>query len=148
MKLTRGRLLVTLSVALVAIPVFGQIYRYYSNGSIWTVTMIRIEAGKDPAYLQYLDSEFKKESDAEVKANYMKSYKVLRTLDDDSASWNMLLMREYSSLAQMEADEEKADTLSRQVLGEDDQKGMQGYENRAKIRQILGTKTMRELMLK
>ena len=78
----------------------------------------------------------------------MKSYKILRSIDDDGNSWNMLLLREYDSLASMEANEEKADNLSRQVLGADDTKQMQGYENRSKVRQILATKTMRELILK
>jgi len=137
-----------LAIVLLAIPVAGQIYRYYHNGTIWTVTTVRIHAGMDPAYLQYLDGAFKKDSDAAVKSKYMKSYKILRSLDDDQNSWNMLILREYDSLASMEANEEKADVLSRQVLGEDDAKGMQGYENRSKTRDILGTKTMRELILK
>src|ERR1700693_6306478 len=42
--------------------------------------------------------------------------------------------REYDSLASIEANEEKADALSRQVLGEDDTKQMQGYDNRLKAR--------------
>jgi hypothetical protein len=77
----------------------------------------------------------------------MKSYKILRTIDDDYGSWNVLVMREYASLAAMEANEEKTDVLSRQVSG-DDAKQMQGYDNRAKIRQNLGARMMRELILK
>ena len=148
MKLTR-KLSTSLAVValLAAIPVFGQIYRYYNPATIWTVTTIRINSGMDPAYLQYLDGEFKKESDAAVKAKYMNSYKILRAIDDDT-SWNMLILREYDSLASMEANREKADALSRQVLGDDDTKQMQGYEDRSKVRQVLGTKTMRELTLK
>ena len=148
MKLTR-KLSTSLAVValLAAIPVFGQIYRYYNPATIWTVTTIRINSGMDPAYLQYLDGQFKKESDAAVKAKYMKSYKILRAIDDDT-SWNMLILREYDSLASMEANQEKADALSRQVLGDDDTKQMQGYEDRSKVRQVLGTKTMRELTLK
>ena len=148
MNLTR-KLSTSLAVValLAAIPVFGQIYRYYNPATIWTVTTIRINSGMDPAYLQYLDGQFKKESDAAVKAKYMKSYKILRAIDDDT-SWNMLILREYDSLASMEANQEKADALSRQVLGDDDTKQMQGYEDRSKVRQVLGTKTMRELTLK
>lgn len=74
--------------------------------------------------------------------------KIPRTLDDDESSWNLLILREYKSLAQMEADEEKSDALSRQALGVDDQKEMQGYEDRSKIREILSTRTARELILK
>ena len=129
-----------------AVTASAQVFRYYTNGSIWTVTMVKIKPGMDPAYLQHLDGPFKKEHDAQVKAGYMKSYKILRTLDDD-ASWNLLILREYKSLTDLEANEEKADALARQVTG-DDQVQMKGYDDRSKIREVLGTKTARELLLK
>ena len=104
MKSLTVKLAVALAALSLAIAAYAQIYRYYNNGSIWTVTTIRIKAGMDPAYLQYLDGQAKKESDAQIKAGYMKSYKILRTLDDDESSWNLLILREYKSLAAMEAD--------------------------------------------
>jgi hypothetical protein len=48
----------------------------------------------------------------------------------------------------MEADEEKSDMLSRETLREDDQKTMQGWEDRSKVREVLATRTTRELILK
>ncbi len=148
MKSVTAKLAIALATLLLAIPAVAQIYRYYSPGTIWTVTTIRIQAGMDPAYFQFLDGEFKKEADAQVKAGYMKSYKVLRTLDDDESSWNLLMLREYKSLAELEADEEKSDKLSSDVLHQDDQKQMQGYEERSKVREVLATRTARELILK
>jgi hypothetical protein len=148
MKPLAAKLAVALAALLLAISAFSQVYRYYSPGSIWTVTTIRIKAGMDPAYFQYLDGQFKKESDVQVKAGYMKSYKILRTMDDVESSWNMLILREFKSLVQMEADEEKSDALSREALREDDQKEMQGYEDRSKVREVLSTRTARELILK
>ena len=142
-KLTLG---VFAGALVLAITATAQVYKYYSPSSVWTVTTIRIKSGMDQAYLAYLDGQFKKESDAQVKAGYMKSYKILRTLDDDS-SWNVLILREYKSLASMEADVEKSDALAQQTSGNDDAQ-MKGYEDRSKIREILGTKTARELMLK
>jgi len=139
-------MVLVVTLLLVTVTASAQIYKYYSPGTIWTVTTIRIKPGMDPAYLQYLDGNFKKESDAMVKAGYMKSYKILRTLDDDS-SWNLIILRQYKNLASMEANEEKADELARQLTG-DDQTQMRGYEDRSKIREVLGTKTARELILK
>jgi len=129
-----------------AITATAQVYKYYSPGTIWTVTTIKVKPGMDQAYLSYLDSTFKKETDAQVKAGYMKSYKILRTMDDDS-SWNFLVLREYKSLAAMEADAEKSDALALQTSSNDDVQ-MKGYEDRSKIREVLATKTARELMLK
>jgi|SRR5215510_1094255 len=148
MKRNSRKLVLALTTAVVlgAITASAQVYKYYSPGTVWTVTCIRIKPGMDQAYLNYLDSQFKRESDAMVKAGYMKSYKILRTMDDDS-SWNMLILREYKNLASIEADTEKADELSRQVAG-DDKVQMAGYEDRAKIREVMGTKTARELILK
>ena len=132
---------------LLAVSVYGQIHKYFTPGSVWEVTMIKIHPGMDPAYLEYLDTQLKKDSDISIKGGFMKSYKILRSRDDD-AGWNMLIMREYESYASLEKNEEKADEAIRQATGIDDQKGMQGYMDRSKVRDVVGTKTMRELILR
>lgn len=141
------RLLLAGGIAAVAtISVAAQVHKYYNNGTVWTVTEIKIASGMDQMYLQYLDTQFKKSEDAQIKAGFEKSYKILRTMDDGGA-WNMLILREYASLASMEANEEKADALSQQTEGTD-QTQMQGYQDRSKYREVVATKVMRELMLK
>jgi hypothetical protein len=132
---------------LLAISAYGQVHKYFTPGTVWGVTMIRIHPGMDQAYLEYLDTELKKESDISIKNGFMKSYKILRSQDDDSG-WNMLILREYDSFASLEKNAEKADEVLRQATGIDDQKGMQGYIERSKIRDVMGTKFMRELILK
>jgi len=132
---------------LLAISVYGQVHKYYTPGTVWGVTTIRIHPGMDQAYLEYLDTQLKKESDLSIKNGFMKSYKILRSQDDDSG-WNMLILREYESFASLEKNEEKADEMLRQATGIDDAKGMQGYTDRSKIRDVMGTKFMRELILK
>ena len=86
----RGKRLVVAGVVavvlLVAISASAQIYRYYKPGSVFTVTLIRVNSGMDAAYLQYLDTQVKKDSEAQIKAKYMKSYKILRSLDDDASA--------------------------------------------------------------
>ena len=79
---------------MLSVSAYGQIYKYFTPGSVWEVSMIRIHSGMDQAYMQYLDTELKKESDAAIKNGVMKSYKILRSQGDD-AEWNMLIMREY-----------------------------------------------------
>jgi hypothetical protein len=132
---------------MLSVSAYAQIYKYFTPGSVWEVSMIRIHSGMDQAYMQYLDTELKKESDAAIKNGFMKSYKILRTQGDD-AEWNMLIMREYESFGSLEKNAEKADEVLRQATGLDDQKGMQGYTDRAKIRDVVGTKFMREIVLK
>lgn len=134
-------------VVMLAISVYGQVHKYYAPGSVWGVTTIRIHPGMDQAYLEYLDTQLKKESEISIKNGFMKSYKILRARDDDTG-WNMLILREYDSFASLEKNEEKADEMLRQATGIDDQKSMQGYTDRSQIRDVMGTKFMRELILK
>ena len=147
---SKRRLIVFANVAILLVltaTVSGQIHKYYRPGSVWAVTMIRIHPGMDQAYLEYLDTQLKKESEISIKNGFMKSYKILRAQDDDSG-WNMLILREYESYTALERDEAKADEVLRQATGIDDQKGMQGYIDRSKVRDVVGTKFMRELKLK
>ena len=133
-------------IALGALPVIGQVHKFFSPGTVWTVTMIKIASGMDQNYLQYLDGEFKKGEEAQIKAGFQKLYKILRTMDDGGA-WNLLILREYASLANIEANVEKSDAVGQQTSG-NDQAQMQGYQDRSKYREVVATKYARELLLK
>jgi hypothetical protein len=146
MRPLKKTLLTGLLAAAVVVPVVGQVHKYFTPGTVWSVTMIRIAPGMDQMYLQYLDGQFKKTEDAQVKAGLEKSYKILRTMDD-GGEWNLLILREFQSLAALEANEEKADAVSQQALGTD-QVQMQGYQDRSKYREVMGTKFAREVVLK
>ena len=139
-------LLVCTLAAAIATPVIGQVHKYFTPGTVWTVSMIRIAPGMDQMYMEYLDGRFKKGEDAQVKAGFQKSYKILRTLDD-GGEWNLLILREYESLAAIEGNLEKADAVLQQVEGTD-QVQMQGYQDRSRYREVVGTRYAREVILK
>ena len=146
MKTVRSVVLIGVLIGLGGLPVIGQVHKFFSPGTVWTVTMIKIASGMDQTYLQYLDGQFKKSEEAQIKAGFQKSFKILRTMDD-TGGWNLLILREYASLASMEANVEKADAVLQQTDGTD-QAQMKGYEDRSKYREVVGTKYARELMLK
>lgn len=146
MSTLKKALLAGALAAAVTTTVVAQVHKYYTPGTVWTVTMIKVASGMDQMYLQYLAGQFKKGEDAQVKAGLQKSYKILRTMDDGGA-WNLLILREYASLASLEANEEKSDALAQQTEGTD-QVQMQGYQDRSKYREVVGTKYAREVILK
>jgi len=146
MKTTRAVVLIGVLAAMGAVPVLGQVHKFFTPGTVWTVTMIKMAPGMDQTYLEYLDGQFKRGEEAQIKAGFQKSYKILRTMDDGGA-WNLLMLREYTSLASIEANAEKADAVLQQTDGTD-QAQMKGYEDRSKYREIIGTKYARELILK
>jgi hypothetical protein len=134
------------ATVLLCISVFAQVNRPYRNGSVWSVSFIRVKPGMDQAYMNYLASQWKANQEALKKEGLILSYKVLATEAHGTGDWNMLLMTEYKDLATREANEPKEDAVAQRVVG-DDQKQMQGYKERAEIREVLGTRVAREVVL-
>jgi hypothetical protein len=134
------------SLALLAVSVYAQIARPYHNGSVWTLAFIRIKPGMDSAYLTYLTNDWKRIQEAAKKEGLILSYKVLVTEGHTAGDWDLILMTEAKDMATLEANEKKADALGQRLVG-DDQKQMQGYRERADIREIVGNRLAREIVL-
>jgi hypothetical protein len=147
--MTKQRILfgaLVLSLALLCVSVYAQVTRPFHNGSVWTLAFIRIKPGMDSAYLNYVANDWKRIQEAAKKEGLILSYKVLVTEGHTAGDWNLILMTEVKDLATLEANEKKADALGQRLVG-DDQKQMQGYRERAEIREVMGTRLARELVL-
>lgn len=147
--LKNKRILVGLLVVVMlslSVVVFAQVARPYRNGSVWNVAFIRMKPGMDTAYLNYVATDWKRQQDASKKEGLILSYKVLTTEAHGAGDFNIMLMTEYKDLATMEANENKADALAQQVVG-NDQKQMQGYKDRLEIREVLQDRLAREIVL-
>jgi len=138
-------ILVTLVVLLAGFSVYAQM-RTYRNGSVWTVAFIRMKPGMETAYLTYLAGDWKREQEALKSAGVVLSYKVLSTEAHSAGDWNLLLLTEYKDLASMEANEQKAEAITLKLVG-GDEKGRQGYKERTEIREIMGDRLAREIVL-
>jgi len=62
------------------------------------------------------------------------------------SDFTLMLMTEYKDLATMEANEAKRDAVAQRVIG-NDAKQMQGYKDRLEIREVLGSRLAREIIL-
>ncbi len=126
--------------------VLAQVNRPYRNGSVWNVSFIRMKPGMETAYLNYLAGPWKANQEAAKKEGIILSYKVLTVEGHTPGEWNVMLMTEYKNLAAMEANEDKADALAQKVVG-DDEKQRQGYRERLEIREVMGDRLAREIVL-
>jgi hypothetical protein len=129
-----------------AVSVFAQINRPYHNGTVWNISFIRIKPGMDSAYMNYLASSWKAEQEAQKKEGNIVSYKVMSVEGHTTGEFNLMLMTEYKSLAAMEASEDKADAVTQKVVGNDETQ-MKGYNDRLAIREIIGDRLAREVIL-
>lgn len=139
-----GLLVVTL--LLLSVSVYAQMSRPWQDGSVWQIAFIRVKPGMDTAYLTYLTGDWKKEQEAMKAEGMVLSYKVIVTEGHTPGDWNMMLMTEFKDLATMEANQGKADALAQRTIG-NDEKQIQGYKERLEIREVMGTRLAREIIL-
>ncbi|MBK6313924.1 MAG: hypothetical protein IPF53_06260 [Blastocatellia bacterium] len=124
----------------------AQVSRPYHNGSVWGIGQIRVKPGMGEAYKTYLATEWKTNQEAMKKEGIILSYKVISTEAHGTQDFNMLLMTEYKDLATYEANQDKADALAQRIVG-DDKKQEQGYRDRSEMREVLGNRLGREIVL-
>ncbi len=138
--------LVVLAVLSVGLSLYAQVKRPYRNGSVWDVTFVRMKPGMESSYLTYLTNDWKREQEALKSAGLILSYKVLSTESHGPADWNLMLLTEYKDLTSMEAGEQKAEGIALSTVG-GEQKMQQGYKERLDIREIVGDRLAREIVL-
>src|SRR2546428_8687751 len=139
-----GSLLVALLI--VGVSVYAQVNRPYHPGSVWNINFIRIKPGMDTAYMNYVAGQWKAEQEAQKKDGNILSYKVLSVEGHTPGEWNLMLMTEFKNLATLEASEDKAEAVVQKVIG-NDEKQMQGYKERAEIREGMGNRLAPENIL-
>jgi len=135
-----------LLVLIVGISAFAQVNRPYHNGSVWTISFIRMKPGMETAYLNYLAGQWKANQEAAKKEGLILSYKVIGAEGHSPTDWNLMLLIEYKDLATMEANEDKGDALVQKMVGNDEIQ-IQGYKNRSEIREVMGNRLAREIVL-
>jgi hypothetical protein len=140
-----------LFVALVVLFVSGvsmaqSVKRPFHDGSVWQISYIKMKPGMETAYLNYIATDWKKSQEAAKKAGLILSYKVITSEPHNPGDFNIMLMTEYKDLASMEANQQKADDLAQTTVGTDAQQ-MEGYRKRLEIREVLGGRLSREIIL-
>jgi len=143
-RIAVGSFAVVLLIA--AISVYAQVNRPYHNGTVWNIAFIRMKPGMETAYMNYLAGQWKANQEASRKEGIILSYKVMSVEGHTPGEFNLMLMTEYKNLATMEANEDKADALTQRVVG-NDEKQMQGYKDRLEIREVMGNRLAREVIL-
>jgi hypothetical protein len=143
-RIAVGSFAVVLLIA--AISVFAQVNRPYHDGTVWDIGFIRMKPGMDTLYLNYIAGQWKAEQEAQKKDGNILSYKVLSVEAHTPGEWNLMLMTEYKNLATMEANQDKAEAVAQRVVGNDEVQ-IKGYKERLEIREVMGNRLAREIIL-
>jgi hypothetical protein len=132
---------------LVAVPMSAAAQEApYREGPVWELRFIRVHPGMGDDYLNNLRGGWRKTLEAMKAEGVVTSYKVISSQPASRDDWGLLLMVEYPNMAALD----RVDALFRKIGaemagGEEAQRA--GVTQRAQIREIIGGKLGRELIL-
>ncbi|HEY7001747.1 MAG TPA: hypothetical protein VH330_08385 [Candidatus Udaeobacter sp.] len=119
----------------------------YDEGPVWTLTMIKTKSGLSDEYLKQITKTVKPVYDEEKKQKIILDYKILSGEPSGPQDFNILILVEYPNWAAFDNLRDKMDPIVEKVMGNEEQR-LTTATKRLDIREILGTKTMREITLK
>jgi hypothetical protein len=119
----------------------------YNEGPVWTLTMIKTKTGLADEYLKQIAKSVKPVYDEEKKQKIILDYKILNGDASGPQDFNILILVEYPNWAALDNLRDKMDPIVEKVMGTEEQR-LTTATKRLEIREILGTKTMREITLK
>ena len=118
----------------------------YTEGSVWQVTMVHTKPGMSDDYLKGLQKSLKSTLEEQKKQGLIVSYRILLGQAATPGDFDIINMVEYKNMAGLDGLREKTEPIAAKLIGNDDQQ-RQAAMKRAEIREIVGTKIMREITL-
>ena len=119
----------------------------YNEGPVWDVTLVRTRAGMTDDYLKNLAGAYKTTSEEAKKQGIIMDYKILMGDASNKDDFDLMLMVQYKNMAALDGLRDKTDPIARKLIGSEDVM-RQAAVKRGETRDILGTKTLREVTLK
>ncbi len=119
----------------------------YNEGSVWQLSMIKTKTGLTDEYFKQITGTVKPVYEEAKKQKIVLSYKILDGEASDRNDFNILILVEYPNYAALDSLRDKMDPVLSKVMGSEDQRKDMAVK-RLDIREIVGTKTMREITLK
>ena len=119
----------------------------YTEGSVFEMAFIRTLPGGFDAYMKFLQTEWKNVNEAAKKEGLIISYQIGTSPPANKEDWDIVLVIEYKNMAALDGLEEKMRGVAEKAAGSSE-KQEERSKDRGKIREVLGTKLVRQLKLK
>jgi hypothetical protein len=123
----------------------------YEDGTVWSLTFVRTGANKSDEYLKGLSQTWVASMEEAKKEGLILSYKILAGNAANEDDFDLVLMIENKNMASFDPDETrdaKFDAIEKKIrenMGDNYDATITNYDD---IRDLLGTKVMREIHVK
>ena len=120
----------------------------YSEGPVTVVTSVKIMDGQFDNYVKYLQSTYKPVMEAQVKEGIVLGYQIYDASPRDPGDADMYLVVNYPNMASFDGMRERTEPVSQRVTGQNRDQATKASVDRGKVREILGTQMLRQLVLR
>ena len=141
-----GRLALFGVLSLGSVIAYGQ-EKPYTEGSVWIITMIRVKPGMLDVYLNDVLPLRKKINEEAKRQGLILSDHVFSGSASRRDDFDVMFLTEYKNFAVFDGISAKFDAIASKIIGAEDRQ-VQLMTKRAEVREILGEKTMQELLVK
>src|SRR5438874_12207266 len=119
MKITKKLQILAVAALSLGIPSLcsAQSDAAYTEGPVWTATMVKTKAGMTDEYLKELAKTLKASLEEAKKQNLVVDYKGLLGNAATPQDFNILIMVESKNMAAQDNTREKFDPIARKVVG-------------------------------
>jgi hypothetical protein len=124
-----------------------QASRPYTEGPVTDVQFIRVKPGHFDEYMTFLAGPYKQLQEAQKKAGVITGWAVYSSANRDEDDWNIALATTYKNMAALDNLRDRVDPIDRQVYGSTE-KSSEAMVKRSEMRDIVGNRLLRELMIK
>ena len=121
--------------------------RAYKEGPVTQITYVKVKPGQFDNYMKWLDTNYKPLNEALMKAKVVVGYKVYEQDARDPHDADLILAVTYANMAALDNLDERTDPIVEKFQGSRDKQN-QGFVERGSMREILGGKLVRELILR
>jgi len=119
----------------------------YKDGTVWSVSFIKVKPGMFDVYMRDLATARKKLMDEAKKQGLIVSERMLAGNSMGQGDWDLMLMVEYKNWAAFDGLSDKFDAIALKAVGTEE-KQVQLMTKRTEVREIVGEKVFQEITFK
>jgi len=121
----------------------------YTEGPVWYISFVKVKPGQEDDYLKSLKVSWQAVADEGKKEGYILDSKILYGQAANPQDFQLILMVELKNMAAIDDIRAKQDAALQKVLGSNfEQASKDLATKRVEMREIYGTKIVREITLK
>ena len=122
--------------------------RPYTEGPVMNVSYIQVKPGMFDKYVKWLATDWKRNMEAQKKEGIILDYAVYSSPQSREGDWNMVLTTTYKNMGALDSLRDRAEPLVNRTMNTTPEQRAQEAIKREAMRDQIGSRLLRQLILR